>query len=65
MAYTEMKEIVPVSAHTIVAEIYSSILSAESPEAVLVLAQAARVIAETATIMTALETNSISISNGV
>ena len=60
-----MKEIVPVSAHTIVAEIYSSILSAESPDTVLVLAQAARIIAETATIMSALEANSISISNGM
>jgi hypothetical protein len=65
MADIEMKEIVPVSAHAVIAEIYLSILSAESPDIVLVLAQAARMIAETAAVMEPLESNSVSISNGV
>jgi hypothetical protein len=65
MGYAEMKEIVPVSATAVIAEIYGRILSAESPDAVLVLAQAARMIAETAAVMEPLESNSISISNGV
>ena len=65
MVYAEMKEIVPVSATAVIAKIYGSILSAESPDAVLVLAQAARMIAETAALMEPVEARATSISNGV
>ena len=65
MVYAEMKEIVPVSATAVIAEIYLRILSAESPDAVLVLAQAARMIAETAALLEPVEARATSISNGV
>jgi hypothetical protein len=63
MNYEEVGYRIPVSAGAVISAIYERILNTESPDAVLVLAQAARVIAETAVLMEPLEANSISISN--